>query len=417
MMTDSIFDFEKFKELRPESDFAPQRPAMPEFDIRDTVPGYTMPGGALFSDEDAAGMQLPVALGHTADGQLTTIDLAAMPHLLIGGATGQGKSVCVHSIISSLLRAKHPAELKLVLIDPKMVELWPYERVSGHFLASLPEEEAVVTDYDKALDTLSALCMEMDARFELLRAARARNISDYNRSFCQRRLNPEQGHHYLPYIVVIIDEFADLMMVMGAEITAHIARIAQKARMAGIHLVITTQRPSADIITGSIKANFPGRIAFRVAQMADSRIILDAPGANRLPGGGAMLFSHNGDIVQLQGIFTDTPDIDALVDHIVAQPGGDSPYLLPEPVDAEPVPSKIQLGQLDDLFANSARLFAHSGKASTSQLQRQYCIGYSRAGKIMDQLESAGIIGPAKGGAPRDVLIPAEKIEIFLESL
>lgn len=343
-----------------------------------------------------------------------------MPHLLVAGATGQGKSVGLNCIIASLLYKKHPGELKFVLIDPKMVEFSLYSRLENHYLAKLPDEEdPIVTDPNKALVTLASLCEEMDNRYELLKSASVRNLEEYNRKFSERRLNPEKGHRYMPYIVVVVDEFADLIMTAGKDISMYIARIAQKARAVGMHMILATQRPSTDIITGMIKANFPGRIAFRVAQMVDSKTILDRPGANRLIGRGDMLFSHNSKIERVQCAFIDTPEVEALVDHIDNQIGYSSAYLLPEPqnegggVD----PGSIDLSKRDDMFDVCARFVVQNPTASTSSLQRRFSIGYNKAGKIMDQMEAAGIVGPADGQRPRTVLVDHIQLEDILRSL
>jgi len=364
-------------------------------------------------------MQLPMALGSTIDNDIFIEDLAKMPHLLVAGATGQGKSVGLNCIIASLLYKKHPGELKFVLVDPKMVEFSLYSRLENHFLAKLPDEEdPIVTDPAKALTTLASLCVEMDNRYELLKAASVRNIEEYNRKFTERRLNLEKGHRFMPYIVVIVDEFADLIMTAGKDISMYIARIAQKARAVGMHMILATQRPSTDIITGMIKANFPGRIAFRVAQMVDSKTILDRPGANRLIGRGDMLFSHNSKIERVQCAFIDTPEVEALVEHIDNQIGYPSAYLLPEPQNESGVtPGSIDLSKRDEMFDDCARFVVQNPTASTSSLQRRFSIGYNKAGKIMDQMEAAGIVGPADGQRPRTVLVDHIQLEDILRSL
>ena len=366
-------------------------------------------------------MALPMALGATIDNKIFIEDLAKMPHLLVAGATGQGKSVGLNCIIASLLYKKHPGELKIVLIDPKRVEFSPYAKLEHHFLAKLPEEDkAIVTVPEKALTTLQSLCTEMDQRYDLLESATVRTVEEYNRKFTQHRLNPEKGHRYLPYIVVVVDEFADLIMTAGKDISIHIARIAQKARAVGIHMIIATQRPSTDIITGMIKANFPGRIAFRVAQMVDSKTILDRPGANRLIGRGDMLFSHNSKMERVQCAFIDTPEVEALVDFIGDQTGYPEAYPLPEPVvegGAGAVPGAIDLSKRDELFDDCARFVVQNPTASTSSLQRRFGIGYNKAGKIMDQLEAAGIVGPADGQKPRMVLVDYITLEDILRGL
>ena len=367
-------------------------------------------------------MQLPMALGSTINNRMFVADLAKMPHLLVAGATGQGKSVGLNCIIASLLYKKHPGELKFVLIDPKMVEFSLYSRLEHHFLAMLPgEDEPIVTDANKALSTLASLCVEMDNRYDLLKEASVRTVEEYNHKFAERRLNPEKGHRYMPYIVIIVDEFADLIMTAGKDITLYIARIAQKARAVGMHMIIATQRPSTDIITGMIKANFPGRIAFRVAQMVDSKTILDRPGANRLIGRGDMLFSHNSMMERVQCAFIDTPEVVALVDHIAEQVGFPSAYILPEPPveggASAVAPGSVDLSKRDELFDDCARFVSQNPTASTSLLQRRFGIGYAKAGKIMDQLEAAGIVGPALGQKPRAVLIDSFGIEDKLASL
>ena len=365
-------------------------------------------------------MRLPMALGYTINNKVFIVDLAKMPHLLVAGATGMGKSVGLNCILASLLFKKHPGELKLVLIDPKMVEFSLYSKLEKHFLAKIPyEDDAIVTDASKALATLSSLCVEMDARYELLRTASVRTLEEYNAKFSERRLNPEKGHRYLPYIVVVVDEFADLIMTAGKDISTYIARIAQKARAVGMHMVIATQRPSTDIITGMIKANFPGRIAFRVAQMVDSRTILDQPGANRLIGRGDMLFSHNSRMERVQCAFIDTPEVEALVDYIDSQIGYPSAYELPEPPKegGGVAPGAIDLSKRDDMFDVCAEFVVQNSTASTSSLQRRFSIGYNKAGKIMDQLEAAGIVGPADGQKPRAVLVDSIMLQDILRSL
>lgn len=367
-------------------------------------------------------MALPMALGCTINNDVFIADLTKMPHLLVAGATGQGKSVGLNCIIASLLYKKHPGELKFVLIDPKTVEFSLYSRLENHYLAKLPdEEEPIVTDPQKALTTLASVCEEMEQRYQLLKGAAVRTVEEYNRKYCARRLNPEKGHRYLPYIVVIVDEFADLIMTAGKDISMHIARIAQKARAVGIHMIIATQRPSTDIITGMIKANFPGRIAFRVAQMVDSKTILDRPGANRLIGRGDMLFSHNSSLERVQCAFIDTPEVEALVDFIDSQIGFNGAYPLPEPPSengaAGGIPGAIDLSKRDEMFDDCARFIVQNSTASTSSLQRRFSIGYNKAGKIMDQLEAAGIVGPADGQRPRAVLVDPMSIEDILRAL
>lgn len=363
--------------------------------------------------------ELPMALGATISNEVFIADLAKMPHLLVAGATGQGKSVGLNCIITSLLYKKHPGELKFVLIDPKMVEFSLYARIEKHYLAKLPdEEEPVVTDPNKALATLSALCVEMDNRYDLLKAAQVRNISEYNDKFSRRVLNPQKGHKYMPYIVIVVDEFADLIMVAGKDISTHIARIAQKARAVGMHMIIATQRPSTDVITGMIKANFPARIAFRVASSVDSKTILDTTGANHLIGRGDMLFSHNSMMERVQCAFIDTPEVEALADFISRQTSYPEAYILPEPENAKnDMPGAVDLSRRDEQFDDCARFVATSTTTSTSMLQRRFGIGYNKAARIMEQLEAAGIVGPADGQKPRQVLVDSIGIENILVSL
>jgi len=353
---------------------------------------------------------LPVAMGRTISNETYTLDLAKMPHLLVAGATGQGKSVGLNAIITSLLYKKHPSQLKFVLIDPKKVELSIYSTIEKHFLAKLPdEEEPIITDIHKVIATLNSLCVEMDTRYDLLKKAHARNIKEYNEKFIKRKLNPENGHRFLPYIVVIIDEFADLIMTAGKEVEAPIARIAQLARAIGIHMIIATQRPSTNIITGVIKANFPARIAFKVASMIDSRTILDSPGANQLIGRGDMLISTNSDVVRVQCAFVDTPEVEAITEFIQEQQSYPSALMLPEYVgESSEVSSDVDLQKRDALFEEAARLVVGSQQGSTSGIQRRFSIGYNRAGRIVDQLEAAGIVGPFEGSKARQVLIQDE---------
>ena len=362
--------------------------------------------------------KLPMALGATISNDVYIADLAKMPHLLVAGATGMGKSVGLNAIIASLLYRKHPAELKFVLIDPKMVEFSLYSVLERHFLAKLPDEEdAVVTDMDKVVRTLNSLCVEMDQRYMLLRDANVRSITEYNERFVKRILNPEKGHRYLPYIVMIVDEFADLIMTAGKQVETPIARIAQKARAVGMHMIVATQRPSTNVITGIIKANFPGRIAFRVAQMVDSKTILDRSGANQLIGRGDMLFSHNGSMDRVQCAFIDTDEVEAICHHIDSQVGYEHAYFLPEPImDDGDNAAAVNLSERDSLFEEAAKFIITSGTASTSSLQRRYSIGYNRAGKIMDQLEAAGVVGPSVGGKPRQVLMDTIGLERVLQT-
>ncbi|RUT79230.1 FtsK/SpoIIIE family DNA translocase [Ancylomarina longa] len=353
---------------------------------------------------------LPVALGRTISNETYTLDLTKMPHLLVAGATGQGKSVGLNAIITSLLYKKHPSQLKFVLIDPKKVELSIYSTIEKHFLAKLPDaEEPIITDIHKVIATLNSLCVEMDSRYDLLKKAHARNLKEYNTKFVKRKLNPENGHRYLPYIVVIIDEFADLIMTAGKEVEAPIARIAQLARAIGIHMIIATQRPSTNIITGVIKANFPARIAFKVASMIDSRTILDSPGANQLIGRGDMLISLGSDLVRIQCAFVDTPEVEAITEFIQKQQSYPSALLLPEFVgESSENTAEVDLQKRDILFEDAARLVVGSQQGSTSGIQRRFSIGYNRAGRIVDQLEAAGIVGPFEGSKARQVLIHDE---------
>ncbi len=353
---------------------------------------------------------LPIAIGKKIDNDNFIVDLASMPHLLMAGATGQGKSVGVNAILVSLLYKKHPSQLKLVLIDPKKVELSLYRLIEKHFLAKLPgEDEAIITDTKKVVHTLNALCIEMDNRYDLLKEAGARNIKEYNEKFIKRKLNPQKGHQYLPFIVLVIDEFADLIMTAGKEIEMPIARLAQLARAVGIHLIIATQRPSVNIITGTIKANFPSRIAFKVTSKIDSRTILDAGGAEQLIGKGDMLVSHLGEITRLQCAFVDTPEVEKIVEFIGSQRGYPQAFLLPEYIDEKELEGKdFDLSERDSLFADAARLIVQNQVGSTSLLQRRMKLGYNRAGRLMDQLEAAGIVGPNQGSKARDVLIKTE---------
>ena len=353
---------------------------------------------------------LAIALGKTISNETFVVDLAKMPHLLVAGATGQGKSGGLNAIITSLLYKKHPAQLKFVLVDPKKVELTLYNKLERHFLAKLPDsEEAIITDTQKVIYTLNSLGIEMDARYDLLKAAHVRNIKEYNEKFTARRLNPEKGHHYLPYIVVVIDEFADLIMTAGREIETPMARIAQLARAVGIHLIIATQRPTTNIITGVIKANFPARIAFRVSSMIDSRTILDTSGANQLVGRGDMLISTGNDLVRVQCAFIDTPEVERITDFIGNQRGYATAYNLPEYTgDTGEETLEVDLGKRDDLFEEAARLVVQYQQGSTSLIQRKLAIGYNRAGRIVDQLEAAEIVGPFEGSKARQVLIKDE---------
>lgn len=363
---------------------------------------------------------LPVALGRTISNETYTFDLTKMPHLLVAGATGQGKSVGLNAIITSLLYKKHPSQLKFVMVDPKKVELSIYSIIEKHFLAKLPDEEdAIITETAKVVNTLNSLCIEMDTRYDLLKQAQVRNIKEYNEKFVKRQLNPNNGHKYLPYIVVVVDEFADLIMTAGKEVETPIARIAQLARAVGIHMIIATQRPSTNIITGVIKANFPARIAFKVASMIDSRTILDSPGANQLIGRGDMLISVGSEMTRVQCAFVDTPEVDAITHYIAGQQSYPSVFALPEYVpenDGNGL-SDIDLGSRDPLFDEAARLIVSTQQGSTSSIQRRFSIGYNRAGRIMDQLEASGIVGPFEGSKARQVLIADEySLEQILNS-
>ncbi len=353
---------------------------------------------------------LPIAIGKKIDNDNYIVDLASMPHLLMAGATGQGKSVGLNAILVSLLYKKHPSQMKFVLIDPKKVELSVYRHIEKHFLAKLPgEEEAIITDTKKVVHTLNALCIEMDNRYDLLKEAGARNIKEYNEKFTKRRLNPQKGHQYLPFIVLVIDEFADLIMTAGKEVEMPIARLAQLARAIGIHLIIATQRPSVNIITGTIKANFPARIAFKVSSKIDSRTILDTGGAEQLIGKGDMLISHNGEVTRLQCAFVDTPEVEEIVEFIARQRGYPDAFLLPEYVDEKELEGKdFDLADRDSMFNDAAKLIVQNQVGSTSLLQRRMKLGYNRAGRLMDQLEAAGIVGPNQGSKARDVLIKTD---------
>ncbi len=355
---------------------------------------------------------LPIALGKTITNDVFMVDLCKMPHVLVAGATGQGKSVGLNAIITSLLYKKHPSELKFVLVDPKKVEFSLYNSIENHFLAKLPgEEEAIITDFTKVVQTLNSLCTEMDSRYDLLKKAHVRNIKEYNTKFIARKLNPEHGHKFMPYIVVIIDEFGDLIMTAGKEVELPIARIAQLARAVGIHMIIATQRPTTNIITGTIKANFPARIAFRVSSMMDSRTILDRPGANHLIGHGDMLFLQGNDPVRVQCAFVDTPEVEKITEFISNQQGYAGAFELPEYVgnnDNGYDNNDMNMSKVDDMFEDAARLIVIHQQGSTSLIQRKFSIGYNRAGRIMDQLERAGIVGPAEGSKPRQVLCDTE---------
>lgn len=363
---------------------------------------------------------LPIAIGKKIDNENFIVDLTTMPHLLMAGATGQGKSVGLNAILVSLLYKKHPSQLKLVLIDPKKVELSIYSKIQKHFLAKLPgEEDAIITDTKKVIHTLNALCTLMDIRYDLLKEAGTRNIREYNEKFVARKLNPEKGHEYLPFIVLVIDEFADLIMTAGKEVEMPIARLAQLARAVGIHLIIATQRPSVNIITGTIKANFPARIAFKVSSKIDSRTILDVGGAEQLIGKGDMLISYNGELTRLQCPFVDTPEVDKITDFIGDQQGYPEAFKLPEYVDEKEFENKdFDVNDRDALFEDAARLIVQSQSGSTSLLQRRMKLGYNRAGRLMDQLEAAGVVGPNQGSKVRDVLIKTDaELQQYLERI
>ena len=353
---------------------------------------------------------LPCAIGKTISNETYVFDLAKMPHILMAGATGQGKSVGLNAIVASLLYSKHPSELKFVMVDPKKVELTLYNRIERHYLAKLPDsEDAIITDVKKVVRTLNSLCIEMDQRYDLLKAAECRNIIEYNEKFKARRLLPTEGHRFLPYIVLVVDEFADLIMTAGREVEAPIARIAQLARAVGIHLIIATQRPSVNIITGSIKANFPARIAFRVISQVDSKTILDQSGANQLIGRGDMLLSTGNDLVRLQCAFIDTPEVERVTDFIGSQRGYPEPFLLPEVPEEEGEGADIEDdGERDSLFEEAARIVVQTQQGSTSMIQRKLKLGYNRAGRIIDQLEAAGIVGPFSGSKSREVKVGTE---------
>ena len=365
-------------------------------------------------------MELPVVLGKTISNENFVADLAKMPHLLMAGATGQGKSVGLNAILVSLLYKKHPSQIKFVLVDPKKVELTLFNKIERHFLAKLPDtDEAIITDTSKVVRTLNSLCIEMDDRYELLKIAQCRNIKEYNAKFISRKLNPENGHRYLPYIVLVVDEFADLIMTAGREVETPIARLAQLARAIGIHLIIATQRPSVNIITGTIKANFPARIAFRVTSKIDSRTILDAGGADQLIGRGDMLFSTGNDLIRIQCGFVDTPEVEEITDFIGSQQGYPSALLLPEvPDESGNTELSFSEEDRDSLFEEAARIVVMTQQGSASLLQRKLKLGYNRAGRLVDQLEAAGIIGPFEGSKARKVLIPDEiTLQRLLDSM
>lgn len=367
-------------------------------------------------------MELPIALGKTITNDVFMVDLAKIPHLLVAGATGQGKSVGLNAIITSLLYKKHPNELKIVLVDPKKVEFSIYAPIAKHFMASVEEnmEEPIITDVQKVVKTLKGLCVLMDERYDLLKAAGARNIKEYNKKFLTRKLNPHEGHDFMPYIVVIIDEFGDLILTAGKEIEMPITRIAQLARAVGIHMIIATQRPTTTIITGNIKANFPGRIAFRVGAMMDSRIILDRPGAQQLVGRGDMLYLNGGEPNRVQCAFVDTPEVENISKFIAEQVGPTQPLEIPEPIseDGNVNGDSLDTQNIDPLFEDAARAIVLNQQGSTSMIQRRFSIGYNRAGRLMDQMEKAGIVGAAQGSKPREVLIADEtSLDVMLSRL
>lgn len=366
-----------------------------------------------------AEMQLPIAFGKTISNETFVVDLAKMPHLLMAGATGQGKSVGLNAVITSLLYKKHPAEIKFILVDPKKVELTLYNKIERHFLAKLPDsDEAIITDNTKVINTLNSLCIEMDNRYELLKTAMVRNIKEYNAKFKARKLNPNDGHKFLPYIILVIDEFADLIMTAGKEVETPIARLAQLARAIGIHLIIATQRPSVNVITGIIKANFPARIAFRVTSKIDSRTILDAQGADQLIGRGDMLYTQGNDVTRLQCAFVDTPEVAKITEYIGSQRAYPEAHLLPEYVGEDSGTGiDYDISERDAMFREAAEVIVTAQQGSASLIQRKLKLGYNRAGRIIDQLEAAGIVGPFEGSKARQVLIPdMYSLEQFLEN-
>lgn len=366
-----------------------------------------------------AEMELPIALGKTISNETLVVDLAKMPHLLMAGATGQGKSVGLNAVLTSLLYKKHPAEVKFVLVDPKKVELTLFNKIERHYLAKLPDtDEAIITDNAKVINTLNSLCLEMDNRYSLLKDAMVRNIKEYNEKFKQRKLNPENGHRFLPYIVLVVDEFADLIMTAGKEVELPIARLAQLARAIGIHLIIATQRPSVNVITGMIKANFPARIAFRVTSKIDSRTILDSGGADQLIGRGDLLFSNGNDLIRVQCAFVDTPEVERICDFIGSQKAYADAYLLPDYVGEDSgIKLDMDISERDSLFRDAAEVVVSAQQGSASLIQRKLKLGYNRAGRIIDQLEAAGIVGPFEGSKARQVLITdINSLEIFFKN-
>ncbi|AZI54878.1 DNA translocase FtsK [Epilithonimonas vandammei] len=369
----------------------------------------------------SADMDLPIVFGRTISNEVFVADLAKMPHLLMAGATGQGKSVGINAILTSLIYKKHPSELKFVMVDPKKVELSLYSKIERHYLAKLPDtEDAIITDNAKVINTLNSLCIEMDDRYELLKNAFCKNIKEYNAKFAQRKLNPENGHRYLPYIVLVVDEFADLIMTAGKEVEHPIARLAQLARAIGIHLIVATQRPSVNVITGMIKANFPARVAFRVISGVDSKTILDSPGAEQLVGKGDMLYFNGNDLTRLQCAFVDTPEVERIAEFIGEQKGYSDAYLLPEysGEESSSTVGAFDPNEKDALFEEGARIVVSTQQGSTSMLQRQLKLGYNRAGRIMDQLEAAGVVGGFNGAKAREVLISdLNSLERLLDEL
>ena len=366
-----------------------------------------------------APFDLPIAFGKTISNETFVVDLAKMPHLLMAGATGQGKSVGLNAVLTSLLYKKHPAEIKFVLVDPKKVELTLYNKIERHFLAKLPNsEDAIITDTKKVINTLNSLCLEMDDRYDLLKLAMVRNIKEYNAKFVKRKLNPNEGHRFLPYIVLVIDEFADLIMTAGKEVETPIARLAQLARAIGIHLIIATQRPSVNVITGIIKANFPARLAFRVTSKIDSRTILDASGAEQLIGRGDMLFTQGNEMIRLQCAFVDTPEVEKITDYIGSQRAYAQAYLLPEyEADESGGTLTDDINERDPLFKEAAEIVVGAQQGSTSLIQRKMKIGYNRAGRIIDQLEAAGIVGPFEGSRARQVMFKdLQSLQTFFEN-
>jgi len=388
---------------------------------RQTPAMVSMRSALQASNIHSTDMDLPVVFGKTISNEIFMADLSKMPHLLIAGATGQGKSVGINAILTSLLYKKHPSELKFVMVDPKKVELSIYSKIERHYLAKLPDtEKAILTDNSKVINTLNSLCIEMDNRYKLLEEAFCRNLKEYNKKFKERKLNPKNGHRYLPYIVLVVDEFADLIMTAGKEVEHPIARLAQLARAVGIHLIIATQRPSVNVITGMIKANFPARVAFRVMSNVDSRTILDSTGADQLIGKGDMLYSNGNDMIRIQCAFIDTPEVEKVVTFIGEQKGYPNAYELPEYVgeNESSGSGNFDANEKDALFEEAARIVVNTQQGSTSMLQRQLKLGYNRAGRIMDQLENAGVVGSFNGAKAREVLISdIQHLEQFLESL